>query len=487
MSRRFKFNLPRPKSFLKLILLGFSFVVLPLLVALGLAAWYTDQMADQSQRAVYQAALATQSSRMLVEQVTVMERAARQYQVLGDVALFKAYREAHEKFQQTVATLRNIPLETSIREGLAQLSDKEMEILRVMENNPYNSSKDKADISGFEQLAGGSRKVLAGSQSVIDREVQEMYELAAKAQKLFFWFGLTIIPAVILIVLGFTILISRPIGQIDQAIRKLGDGELSQPVQVAGPEDLELLGERLNWLRQRLAEVEEEKVKFLRHVSHELKTPLTALREGTDLLADGLVGQLAPQQKEVVQILGSNTAQLQHLIEDLLNFSVAHLKKTDLHQDRVPLDKLMRRVIADQKLAIMSKKLRLSVRFDPVSIRGDKEKLRVVFDNLLSNAVKFSPKQGKVEIAVRKLENSVAIDVRDGGPGIHSWEKERIFEAFYQGESVAEGHIKGTGLGLSIARDYVQAHGGQIAVNEKNVKGAHLSLRLPLEVAQGAA
>ncbi|MDH5326687.1 MAG: HAMP domain-containing histidine kinase [Gammaproteobacteria bacterium] len=487
MNRKLNFSLPRPKSFLKLILLGFAFVVLPLLVALGLAAWYADQMADQSQRAVYQAAVATQSSRMLVEQVTVMERAARQYQVLGDVALFKAYREAHDKFQQTVATLLTFPLEETVRFQLTQLNSIESRILRVMENNPYNSEKSKAEIAGFEQLASGSREILNGSQTVIDREVQEMYDLAGKAQKLIFWFGLTVIPAVVLIVLGFTILISRPIAQIDQAIRKLGDGELSTPIQVAGPQDLESLGERLNWLRQRLAEVEEEKVKFLRHVSHELKTPLTALREGTDLLADGLVGQLKPQQKEVVQILGSNTAQLQHLIEDLLNFSVAHLKKPDLHQDRVPLDKLMRRVIADQKLAIMSKQLRLNVRFDPVSIRGDKEKLRVVFDNLLSNAVKFSPRQGKVEIAVRKLENSVAVDIRDAGPGIHSWEKERVFEAFYQGESVAEGHIKGTGLGLSIARDYVQAHGGQIAVNEKNIKGAHVSLRLPLDVAQGAA
>lgn len=486
MSLRFDFNLPRPKSFLKLILLGFSFVVLPLLVALALAAWYTDKMADQSQRAVYQAALATQSSRILVEQVTVMERAARQYLVLGDAALLKAYLDAHEKFQQTVATLLVLPLEQSILQRLKQLSASELQIRESMRLNARGDLKSEARVSGFEQLASGSREILNGSQSVIDREVQEMYDLAAKAQQLFFWFGLTIIPTVVLIVSGFTILISRPIGQIEQAIRKLGDGELSQEVQVAGPEDLVLLGERLNWLRQRLAEVEEEKVKFLRHVSHELKTPLTALREGTDLLADGLVGKLAPQQKEVVQILGSNTAQLQHLIEDLLNFSVAHLKNTDLHQDRVPLDKLMRRVIADQKLAIMSKKLQLNVRFDPVSIRGDKEKLRVVFDNLLSNAVKFSPKQGKVEIAVRKLDNNVAVDIRDAGPGIHSWEKERIFEAFYQGESVAEGHIKGTGLGLSIARDYVQAHGGQIAVNDKNVKGAHLSLRLPLDN-QGAA
>ena len=90
--------LPRPKSFLKLILTGFSFVVVPLLVALGFAGMYVERMAHQSQYAVYQAARATQSSRILVEQVIVMERAARQYQVLRDKTLFNAYREARPVF-----------------------------------------------------------------------------------------------------------------------------------------------------------------------------------------------------------------------------------------------------------------------------------------------------------------------------------------------------------------------------------------------------
>jgi len=474
--------IPRPKSFLKLILLAFALVTLPLLVALAFAAVYMDRMADQSQLAVYQAARATKSSRILVEQVNVMERAARQYLVLGDKALLKAYQESHEKLQVTIASLLKLSLDQTLREKLIVLSEREHGLLGILSKNPFNSDKNKDAVGDFEAIAKISREVLSGSQGIIDREVQVMYDIASNAQTLFFWFGLTLIPAVIVVVVGFTITIARPIRQIDQAIRKLGDGKFNAPIKVAGPQDLEQLGQRLNWLRQRLAEVEQEKIKFLRHVSHELKTPLTALREGTDLLADGVVGVLNTEQQEVVSILGSNTAQLQSLIEDLLNFSVMHLKHPQLLQEIVDLDIVMQRVIADQKLAIMAKQLELSVDIQSVRVLGDKEKLRVVFDNLLSNAVKYSPRRGVIDITINKSEEEARVDVQDAGPGIQAWEMERVFEAFYQGEAVADGHIKGTGLGLSITRDYVQAHGGYISVDDKPTKGAHLSLRLPLFV-----
>jgi two-component system, NtrC family, sensor histidine kinase GlrK len=279
--------------------------------------------------------------------------------------------------------------------------------------------------------------------------------------------------------------IARPIRQIDSAIRSLGDGVFSHPITVSGPRDLELLGERLEWLRLRLAEVEQDKLKFLRHVSHELKTPLTALREGADLLSEGVLGRLQPEQQEVAKILISNTAQLQSLIEDLLNFSVAHQKEATLQIENVNMSNLVHRVIKDQKLALMSKQIQLKLDIETILFKGDKEKLRIIIDNLLSNAVKFSPRKGVVGIFIKKHGKDLAIDVIDKGPGIDSIEKEKIFEAFYQGKTIAEGHIKGTGLGLSIVRDYVEAHGGIVAVNDKSRHGAHLSLRLPIVVLQG--
>lgn len=479
---------PRPKSFLKLILTGFAFVALPLVIALGFAGVFVERMAHQSQFAVYQAARATQSSRILVEQVVVMERSARQYQVLADKALYKAYKEAREKFQNTIDTLLSLSLDRNFHIQLEELSLEERKLFTKLQRNMSSGATPTGTTDQFVQLSHMAEDVLSGSHRIIDREVQVMYDVASQAQKLFLWFGLALIPSVILIVVGFSFLIARPIRQINSAILGLGEGELDKGISVVGPKDLEILGERLNWLRIRLAEVEQEKIKFLRHVSHELKTPLTAIREGTNLLQDGLVGQLRPEQQEVVSILGSNTTQLQHLIEDLLNFSVAHLSQQNLREERLDFRGLLKRVISDQKLAIMSKKIQIRADVANVRVKGDREKLRVILDNLLSNAVKYSPREGVIDIVVKSQGKDVTVDVSDCGPGINEWEKEKIFEAFYQGEIVAQGHIKGTGLGLSITKDYVVAHGGEIEVgNKRTGRGAHMALRMPIGFDQEAS
>ena len=417
-----------------------------------------------------------------------MERAARQYQVLGDKALFTAYKEARDKFQHTIDTLLSLSLSAKFRDQLEELSLQEQALLALLKNTKAGSKAGKNASDKFVKLSLTAEKVLSGSHQIIDREVQVMYDLASNAQQLFVWFGLALIPAVILIVLGFSFLIAKPIRQINTAIIDLGEGKFQQDIKVAGPKDLEFLGERLNWLRIRLAEVEQEKIKFLRHVSHELKTPLTAIREGTNLLSDGLVGALKLEQQEVVQILGTNTTQLQQLIEDLLNFSVVHFDQTSLKHEMVDLPKLVRRVLADQQLAIMSKEIQINANIDGAAVMGDKEKLRVIFDNLLSNAIKYSPRLGIIEIGIHRIRKDVTVDISDSGPGIHDWEKDRVFEAFYQGEAIAGGHIKGTGLGLSIAKDYVLAHGGKISVADGRAGyGAHFSLRLPIGLIQEAS
>jgi len=480
--------IPRPKSFLKLILTGFAFVALPLVVALGFAGVFVERMAHQSQFAVYQAARATQSSRILVEQVVIMERSARQYQVLADKALFKAYQEAREKFQNTIDTLLTLSLDRNFHIQLEELSLQERKLFSQLQHHVPSENAPPSTTDQFVQLSRMAEEVLNGSHRIIDREVQVMYDVASNAQKLFLWFGLALIPSVILIVVGFSFLIARPIRQINSAILGLGEGDLDKTINVVGPKDLEVLGERLNWLRKRLAEVEQDKIKFLRHVSHELKTPLTAIREGANLLQDGLVGPLRPEQQEVVTILGNNTTQLQHLIEDLLNFSVAHSSQHNLREEVVDFRMLLKRVISDQKLAIMSKKIKIHAEVPNVRVKGDREKLRVILDNLLSNAVKYSPREGIIDIAVKMRGKDILVDVSDSGPGINDWEKDKIFDAFYQGEIVAEGHIKGTGLGLSITKDYVMAHGGQIEVGNRRVgRGAHMALRMPIGIVQEAS
>ena len=193
------------------------------------------------------------------------------------------------------------------------------------------------------------------------------------------------------------------------------------------------LGEQLDWLRGRLMTLEAQKTRFLQHMSHELKTPLTALREGSDLLSSGVVGSLNAEQREIARILQENSIELRKLIEGLLNYSAVHAQASYLDAKIVQLREVVRRVVNDRKLAIVAKDMRIELNCEHVTAYCDEEKVRVLLDNLLSNAIKYSPDRGLISIKLYKEHNDAVIEVLDEGPGIPPTDREKIFEAFYRG------------------------------------------------------
>jgi two-component system sensor histidine kinase GlrK len=237
------------------------------------------------------------------------------------------------------------------------------------------------------------------------------------------------------------------------------------------------LGEQLDWLRRRLVTLEEQKTRFLQHISHELKTPLTALREGSDLLSSGVVGNLNAEQHEIARILRENSIELRKLIEGLLNYSAVHAQASFLDAKIVQLRDVVKRVVNDRKLATVAKGVRLDVNCDSVTAYCDEEKVRVMLDNLLSNAVKYSPERGIVTVKVYKDRGEAVFEVADEGPGIPAPEREKVFEAFYRGADAPIAAIKGSGLGLSIVKEYVQLHKGRVEILDG--PGAHFRIRIP--------
>ena len=296
--------------------------------------------------------------------------------------------------------------------------------------------------------------------------------------------AVALVPAVLLLMIIVVFLISRPIRQIDRAIHRLGDGDFSESANISGPRDLEQLGERLDWLRDRLLELEQGKTRFLQHMSHELKTPLTAIREGADLLREKIVGELNSQQEEIAAILHENSLKLQKLIEDLLNFSILQSRTAALVRTKIELQPLIEEVLAGHKLAILARQIKLETFLQPVSLIGDCDKIRTLVDNLISNAIKYSPENSSLKVSLsadRANAGSAYIEVTDSGPGIPEVEHERVFEAFYQGKPADQGPVRGTGLGLSIAREYARAHGGDVSVIKSDQAGASLRVALPME------
>jgi two-component system, NtrC family, sensor histidine kinase GlrK len=468
-----------PGSFPKLLAVGFTLVALPLVFALVSNAISVDQLANRSQYAVYQAVQATHSSRRLAEQLTALERTTRQIVILKDRSLLENYALNRRQFEQAVRGFAHLPLDSEQRSALDDIVIGEAAIFAALSDSDPQSESLTEAVERFADLAGRAQVIVARSNALIDREVDTMRATADQAQRITLWQLLALIPVAIFLGIGFTILIARPIRQLDSEIRRLGGGEFNARVVVTGPRDLEDLGERLEWMREKLLDLEQQKNRFLRNVSHELKTPLTALREGAELLSDEVVGKLTPQQREIAEILRHNSIELQRLIEDLLNYGASQFHKVTLDLKPVELRQIIGRVADDQRLALRARKLKLEIVTQDVTLAADYEKLRVVLDNLVSNAVKFSPSGGTIRIAAKRNGAELALEVSDEGPGISPDERERVFDPFYQGSHAETGPVRGTGVGLSVVKEYVTAHGGTVEMVEA-ARGAHLLVKLPL-------
>ena len=473
-----------PRSFLKLLLVGFTLIAAPLVVALITSAVAVDRLANRSQTTVYQAAQATQSSRRLIELMRGMERSAHQLVILGDRSVLDAYQISRAQFLQTAGQFAGLPFDGAQRADLDAIVREEQAVFKVLTDPAATPAALQEHVARFAELSARAQSIMTKSNELIDREVEAMRRNADRSQRVMLWQAFALIPVVIFLVIGFAILISRPIGQIEAAIRELGRGNLNVPVEVSGPEDLEYLGERLEWMRRELLGLEQQKVRFLQQISHELKTPLTALREGAQLLSDEVVGQLTPDQREIAQILRDNSIELQRRIEELLNYGSIQFHKPELDLAAVNPQQVLKRVIDGHKLALQAKSLTLRAPQTDLTLTADAEKLRVILDNLLSNAIKFSPQGGSIFIDMSCIGDQFAIDVVDQGPGIAAADEPHIFKPFYQGRVQGSGPVKGTGLGLSIVKEYAAAHGGSVEIVPIDAgRGAHVRVQLPAKPA----
>lgn len=469
-----------PKSFPMLILAGFALAVLPLIFALINNALSIHELANKSQRAVINAVQVTQSTRLLIEQITGMERSARQFSILAEPELYAVFDTAHRDFTETASRMHSLDLlpgQVRLLNQMVELEGRLSAGVGALRSQPRLVA-DVAD--DYIELGRLGRSLDATGREAVGRETAQMQSLSGEVHDFIYWQLVALIPVALFLVSGATLLILKPIRQVESALKRLGEGDFTHPVTVTGPKDLEELGRQIDWVRLRLIELEDQKTRFLHQVSHELKTPLSAIREGAELLADGSVGPLSHPQVEVSRILRENTLRLQRLIEDLLNYHTVQFQRSGVHLRRVDLAPVIRRVAETQALTMRAKDLKLKVACPSITLEADENKLEIILDNLLSNAVKYSPPFGEILVAARTRGAEVWIDVIDQGPGIAPADRERVFDPFYQGKARPRETVKGTGLGLAIVREYVAAHGGRVEVVEGSGQGAHFQLRLPL-------
>lgn len=463
-----------PRSFLRLILVGWLLTVLPLLVAIVFASVSLTRLTERSESSMRETAEATRLGWELDEDLRLMERILRQYEALGDASLLDDYLVARNEWLSNLGQFVRVPL-------LASLAVRASE-LRSIEAAAYDRLRtDNRDLQPLQQAHNEikARTVgLIGDVGKITEAERQGFRVEAEnlQSQLLFAISLAFVLVAILFLTGQRI-VALLFKGVERAVIALGNNLLERRIELKGTDDLRWIGKRLDWLRKRMLALQEERTRILRHVSHELKTPLAALREGTSLLSEGVAGPLSPQQEKIAGIMQGNVLRLQGLIDGLLKLQQAEHVRDRIEPENLRLDEMIQQILATHKLAARDKRLKITGRLARLTVTGGREEITTIIDNLISNAIKFSPPQGTIRIRLSRDNQNAVLDVVDAGPGVPEEERKMIFEPFYRSPGTKA--VAGIGLGLAIAREFATAHRGTLEYLP-GTDATHFRATLPL-------
>ena len=232
----------------------------------------------------------------------------------------------------------------------------------------------------------------------------------------------------------------------------------------------------------RLRELSAMKEEFLALTTHDLRSPLTVISGVINFFTSGRLGELTPEQKNMVQMMERNTQNLIELVNDLLDASKLESGTLRLETVEVDLRGLTEELREQMQPLAREKEIALeeAIPVDLPPVRADHAKLRRVLVNLLSNALKFTPKGGRVELNAAREGDTVRVSVADTGVGMAPDDVADIFDKYTQARSRATRSEKGTGLGLYITRQLVELHGGKISVVSEIGRGSTFSFTIPI-------
>jgi len=447
-------------SFRQLLLIAFMLIAALLGGTALRAVFILDRLMAQSGEEAARALALNAAAQSLASRTATMERAARQSLVLSDSVLRRRFEEEMTAARAALQQMEAGGLEVQV---LQPWRDQTARIVRFLDGPADTALERERTVAGeFRELDALNSSVTAQVQALIEGRNRALRQQLEASRRRLTQQVVASIVLTVLLALALGVWLARPFRRLERAIVDLGENRLEHPINIQGPSDVRSVSQQLEWLRLRLTELDADKARFLRHVSHELKTPLAALREGVALLQDGVTGKLNANQQEVAEILHQNTLVLQAQIEALLRFNAAAFEARQLKRTKTELLPLLQAQVDGQRLQWQASALRVEVRGAPLTLAIDADKLGTAVANLLSNAIRFSPPGGTIVLQLSLAPEAVHIDVRDEGVGVAPDDRDRVFEPFYRGERQPRGGARGTGIGLSIVQEYVVAHGGRV-------------------------
>jgi signal transduction histidine kinase len=324
-----------------------------------------------------------------------------------------------------------------------------------------------------------ARAVVVSGQTIgvveVSRSTQASERFLATLRRILL---VTILAAVVTSLLVSVLLarrLSGPIRDMEQATRHIAAGDLDVRLGDYPPDEVGHLAESINYMAERLKHLEAARAQFISEISHDLRTPLTAIKGLLVNLMDAsgpgeFDGRRSPTEPTSLEIAERETDRLIRLVNQLLDFSRWQGGQLKLNRRPVDLSAIASAAVTLSESRAHHRHITLHTYIppSPPTISADPDRLQQVILNLLDNAIKFTPGGGQVTLAVTHQEGEIEVSVQDTGRGMSDQERERAFESYYRGKG------GGAGLGLTIARAIVEAHGGRMGIESSLGQGTRV-------------
>jgi two-component system, NtrC family, sensor histidine kinase GlrK len=469
------------------IFLGFSLVIVVLAAVgvLGLRA--VGRLVSVNREIASEALPALRLTSGVRDTLQTMARLEARFVVLRDRRYADLWRESAAHARADLARLADLVHsgpEASHLAGARMAFDRYhaavLEAQKVLTTEP-KPAVVTVDESPTRPLGEQVQAELEALQQATHARVQRAQAEVARLERRT-WNGVIVALATALVLALLTtaviaLRITRSLRRLSVATASVAAGSFREPIPAGGRDEVGVLARSFNAMVDRLQKHDELKEEFFATLSHELRSPITSVREAAHLLADGVPGPLTAKQGRLVDIIRRSTERLLRLVNQILD--VSRLRAGLLPLEFVPLDLdwLVARAVdelrpqADEARVTLVRE-RVGTRF---TVLGDEDRLVQVVVNLLANAVRFTPVGGRVTVRLVDAGSECELQVEDTGVGIPAAEMPHIFESYRQ----AHPGKGGTGLGLAIVRGLVHAHGGRVTAESQEGKGSRFSVLLP--------
>ena len=445
----------------------------------------------------------------LVDSLLEQVRNEKKYLITNDDAFLDLFDKKKREFLDRLKSIEESTKDREKKVFINQIKElhnkylsmvsKEIVLVGSEETLPHDSRYEAEIKKTLDQLTESINKLTLALQTGLIKKIELFQKIGYKSAKVSLIIILFAVLFGVIFAYFFTNSICSPIKILKDATDRIADGDLDYRIEVTSSDEIGTLGTAFNQMCNKLKEMDQMKSEFVSNISHNLKTPLTAIREANDLLLEKIAGPISEPQIKLLTIVKEEAHQLTMMINDLLDISRVEAGLMRYNFQYADIRDVIRRSTDEIRFLAENKNILIQCENgDSIpKILLDRDKIAQVMDNLLNNAIKFTLPGGTITIKANVVESHdvtqffreqnrlnnvhsfVKVSISDTGIGIPAECHKKIFDKFQQVDNKGKGGIKGTGLGLSIAKHIVLDHGGDIGVESNVGKGSTFLFTLP--------